>query len=342
MKWRWNQLVVMLPLLVAGCAGNHSALDPAGPQAGRISKLYWLYFGVCVFVWVAVAVVALVGTFRRRVKDHGEQLTVERTEPARERRLGIIVSVLVGITVVILFVLLIGDYYTGRKLHQFSGQSDFVAITVTGHQWWWEVRYDDQETPSNTIVTANEIVIPTGKPVKIWLVSGDVIHSFWVPNLQGKKDLIPGHSTAIWLQADKDGKYEGQCAEFCGYEHAMMRLIVRAESPDEFVAWLRSARTPAAEPLTEQQKRGRDVFMRSSCVMCHAVAGTKAGARLGPNLTHLASRMSLAAGSIPNVTGHMAGWIIDPQRVKPGVKMPQNNLESQDFTALVEWLSSLK
>jgi cytochrome c oxidase subunit 2 len=320
----------------------HSSLDPAGPQASRISHLYWLYFWVCVVVWILVVAIAIAGAFRRRITHQGEADIVEPVNPAHEKRLTFTVSACVAITTIILFVLLIGDFITGRRLHKFSEQNDFVALTVTGHQWWWEVRYEDEQTPSNIIVTANEIVIPTGKPVKINLQTGDVIHSFWIPNLTGKKDMIPNHLTAVWLQADKEGKYEGQCAEFCGYEHAMMRLIVRAENPDTFAAWLAAARTPGSEPLTDQQKRGQQVFMSHSCVMCHSIGGTKAHARYGPDLTHVASRMSLAAGTLPNVVGHMAGWIIDPQRVKPGAQMPQNNLEPEDFTALVEYLHSLK
>lgn len=337
-----RHLLLASALVLSGCSGTHSALDPAGPQARHISNLYWLFFIVCVIVWVLVVAAALIAAFRKRAQTGRDMLAVEPEDPARERRLTIIVSTCVAITIIILFVLLICDFVTGYRIHEFAAQKDFVAITLTGHQWWWEVRYDDDQTPSNTIETANEIVIPTGKPVKIWLQSGDVIHSFWIPSLSGKKDLIPGHSTAVWIEADKPGKYQGQCAEFCGYEHALMRLIVRAESPDTFNAWLAAARTPASEPLTPQQKRGREVFLSSSCVMCHTVAGTKAHARFGPDLTHVASRMSLAAGSVPNVVGHMAGWIIDPQRVKPGVNMPQNNLEPEDFTALVEWLHSLK
>jgi cytochrome c oxidase subunit 2 len=178
--------------------------------------------------------------------------------------------------------------------------------------------------------------------VKIFLQSADVIHSFWVPNLHGKRDLIPNHATEIWLQADKPGTYNGQCAEFCGYEHAKMRLTVTAEKPAEFEAWLFAARQIPPEPSTEILKRGKQVFLSSQCVMCHTITGTRAGGRLGPDLTHVGSRRTLAAGSLPNMPGHLAGWIIDPQQIKPGARMPQNNIKPQDLRALLEYLESLK
>ena len=181
-----------------------------------------------------------------------------------------------------------------------------------------------------------------GRPIKIELKSTDVIHSFWVPNLHGKKDAFPDHDSAIWLRADKEGTYDGQCAEFCGYQHAQMRLQVIAESEDKFQQWLQSARKNAPDPQTEAQKRGQQVFLGTTCVMCHTIQGTNAGARLGPNLTHVASRKRIAAGTLPNTKGHLAGWIVDPQKIKPGVRMPQNPLNPQDLNALLEYIESLK
>ena len=214
-------------------------------------------------------------------------------------------------------------------------------IQVIGHQWWWEVIYQDQ-TPSNIVTTANEIHIPVGRPIKIELKSGDVIHSFWIPNLHGKKDAFPDHDSAIWLRADKEGTYDGQCAEFCGYQHAQMRLQVIAESEEKFQQWLKNARKNAPDPQTEAQKRGQQVFLGTTCVMCHTIQGTNAGARLGPNLTHVAGRKRIAAGTLPNTAGHLAGWIVDPQKIKPGVRMPQNPLDPQDLLALLEYIESLK
>src|ERR1043165_63189 len=272
-------LLVLLMMLSTGCAGAHSALDPAGPQAGHIARLWWIFFAVCVTTYAVVLLFTLVGgVFRGRAQAAATEPPITIPDTASEQRLSIVVSTFVGVTVVILFVLLFSDFVSGRAIHRFSLSSNPVAITITGHQWWWEVRYDDS-TPSNIITTANEIHIPIGRPIKIELQRSDVIHSFWVPNLHGKKDLIPGHSTAIYLQADRGGTYYGQCAEFCGAEHAKMRLVVIAESADKFHDWLTAALRPAPEPVYANQKRGQEVFLSSSCVLCHAISGTPAGAR---------------------------------------------------------------
>jgi cytochrome c oxidase subunit II len=316
----------------------HDAFSPAGPQSLRIERLIVLFVGVCTIVYLLVLLFVIIGITQKRAID---PTPITRPDPARERRIGIFVSTCVGITIVILFGLLLKDYVTGRAMHQFSYSGDPVSIVLTGHQWWWEVKYDDKQ-PTNVFTTANEIHIPTGRPVKIFLQSADVIHSFWVPSLQGKKDLVPNHSTAIWLQADTPGMYDGQCAEFCGYEHAKMRLYVIADEPGKFESWLVASRKPAAEPVDDVRRMGQHVFLSSTCVMCHTITGTPAGARLGPDLTHIASRNSLAAGSLPNMPGHLAGWIVDPQRIKPGVHMPQNNLRPQDLQALLEYLESLQ
>jgi len=331
----------VLVTIASGCSGAHSALDPAGPQAGRIAHIYWIYFAVCVAAYVLTMFFMVGAALMRRGREPVSETHVEPKRPDVDHRLGIVVSACVGATTIILFILLFYDFLIGRSIHQFSNSDNPVTITLTGHQWWWEVRYEDAD-PSSVFETANEIVIPTGRPVRIWLQSGDVIHSFWIPNLHGKKDLIPQHSTSIWLQADKPGRYYGQCAEFCGYEHAMMRLLVKAMPYDQFDNWLKAARSPAPLPMTDMQKRGQQVFMSSSCVMCHSIGGTKAGGRVGPDLTHVASREMIGAGEIPNMPGHLAGWVIDTQRVKPGVRMPQNNLPASDVPALLEYLETLK
>jgi cytochrome c oxidase subunit 2 len=170
----------------------------------------------------------------------------------------------------------------------------------------------------------------------------DVIHSFWVPNLHGKKDMIPGQVNTFWLQADRPGVFRGQCAEFCGFQHANMALYVVAEPEDQFARWQAQQRQPAPEPATDAQRKGRDVFMASSCVLCHAVAGTSAGGVTGPNLTHVASRLSLAAGTLPNTRGHLAGWIVDPQLQKPGNNMPPNLLSPHELQALLSYLETLR
>jgi cytochrome c oxidase subunit 2 len=333
-------------VLLAGCHGadsTHSALAPDGPQAFRIFKTYQLFLWVCAAVWVLVVLFTLVAVWRKRdtAAVPPAEVTPEPPDAQRDRPLTLAVNLCIVLTVIILFGLMITEFATAHAFHSFAHQPNPVTITVTGHQWWWEVRYEDEQ-PQNVITDANEIHIPTGRPIKLVLQSADVIHSFWVPNLSGKKDMIPNHTTQLWFQADKEGHYEGQCAEFCGHQHAKMRLLVIAMNPQDFDGWLKAARTPARPPLTPEQQRGQQVFVRRQCSMCHTIVGTPAGGRLGPDLTHIASRYNLAANSIPNTPGHLAGWIVDPQRMKPGARMPQNTLDPQDLRNLLEYLRSLQ
>jgi cytochrome c oxidase subunit 2 len=273
-------------------------------------------------------------------KGRRQKSALVASPPARqERRLTRLVAGGVGLTAVVLFVLMIGDFATGRGIHSLAGP-DALTIRVTGHQWWWEVQYQDS-TPSNIVTTANEIHIPVGRAVQFELQSSDVIHSFWIPNLHGKRDMIPGHPTRTFLRADRAGRFRGQCAEFCGYQHAFMRFVVVAEPEAQFRRWIEAQRKSAREPTTASQRRGRDVFLGATCVMCHAIQGTAARAKVGPDLTHVGSR-PLIGGILPNARGHLAGWIVDPQRIKPGVRMPLNVVKPTDLDALVDYLASLK
>jgi cytochrome c oxidase subunit 2 len=319
--------------LLTGCGGVQSALDPAGPQAARISDLWWLMFAVCTAVFVAVIGVLLYAVLLARERPNA-------ATPEAERRRAVAVGGAVAATVVILFVLLIASIAAGRGLTA-SPAAPAVTIEVAGHQWWWQVHYVDAD-PSRRVITANEIHIPVGQPIVFRLTSRDVIHSFWVPNLHGKRDLIPGHVTTIALQADRPGVYRGQCAEFCGYQHAHMALLVVAEPPEQFAAWLEGQRRPGAEPNDARQQRGQEVFLTSSCVMCHTIRGTPAGGKVAPDLTHLASRRTIAAGMLPNTPGHLAGWILDPQHIKPGSNMPATALNGDDLQALLAYLERLK
>jgi cytochrome c oxidase subunit 2 len=237
-------------------------------------------------------------------------------------------------------VLLAADVFTSRALARLP-LKDAVNIELIGHQWWWEARYHDED-PSREFTTANELHIPVGRPVVVTLRSNDVIHSLWIPNLQGKKDLIPGRTATLRLRADRAGTYRGQCAEFCGLEHALMALLVEAEPGERYEAWAAQQRRPAAAPADALARRGQEVFLGKSCVMCHTVTGTTANARLGPDLTHLASRRTIASGMFPNNRGHLAGWILDPQSLKPGVNMPANSLPPDDLQALLAYLETLK
>jgi cytochrome c oxidase subunit 2 len=325
-------------------AGNaarvQSALNAAGPQAARIAHLWWLFFGVSALVFVIVIGVMLYAVARSRHRGADVPEPLPDLAGPRRRRVTLMVSLSLAITVVILLVFLVADVFTARGITSLTS-ADPLTIELTGHQWWWEVRYWDP-IPARRVTTANEIHIPVGRPVIVKNRSVDVIHSLWVPNLHGKRDQIPGYQTSLTLQADRPGTFYGQCAEFCGYQHAHMRLVVIAEMPTEFERWRERQRQSAHDPSDDITRRGREVFLSGSCAMCHTVRGTDAGSRVGPDLTHLASRGTIAAGTLANTRGHLAGWIVDPQRIKPGTLMPASSLPAQDLHALIAYLGSLE
>jgi cytochrome c oxidase subunit 2 len=327
-------------LLLAGCGGIQSALDPAGPGAARIGAIWWLILIVCAAVYIVVMAVLLWAIARRRRRGVGPGSTAVAPEPQRERRMGQVVGVVVVLTAAILVAFVLASFQVGRALTARPAEPA-VRIDVTAQRWWWDVRYQDP-VPSNGFTTANEIHIPVGRPVELTLRSADVIHSLWVPNLHGKKDLIPGQINTLYLEADRPGVFRGQCAEFCGFQHAHMALYVVAEPEEEFARWQAQQRQPAPEPATDAQRRGREVFMASSCVLCHAISGTPAGGVTGPSLTHVASRLSLAAGTLPNTRAYLTSWVIDPQRHKPGNNMPPNPLRADDLQALLSYLETLR
>jgi cytochrome c oxidase subunit 2 len=315
------------------------ALRPAGVQAEHIGSLWNLTLGLCAFVFLLVVAACVTALWIAPRADAGTAPDLASLSRP-ERRTWRIIAWATGAATVGLLVLLGADVFTSRALARLPLQ-DAVNIELVGHQWWWEARYRDAD-PSREFSTANELHIPVGRPVVLTLRSNDVIHSLWIPNLQGKKDLIPGRSATLRLRADRAGSYRGQCAEFCGLEHAMMALLVEAEPNVRYEAWAAQQRRPAAEPADAVARRGREVFLGKSCVMCHTVAGTAANAKLGPDLTHLASRRTIASGMFPNKRGHLAGWIADPQSLKPGVNMPANNLAPDDLQALLAYLETLK
>lgn len=337
------KLFSLLPILVlSGCRGSQSALDAGGVQSARLENLWWIFFAVCAAVYLIVMAVLLVAFYRAKKVGAGEDTPPETAPDAeREKRAGNVVKAAVVVTIIALFALMLTSFRTGRSVNSLSQAPEPLSIKVTGHQWWWEIEYRDK-TPSNNVTTANEIHLPVGRPVRLELVSNDVIHSFWVPNLHGKKDLIPNLPTVFYLQADKPGTYFGQCAEFCGYQHAKMRFTVVAESPEDFNNWLNAGQQSSIQPATDLQKRGQEIFLTTSCVQCHTIQGTIAAARVGPNLTHIASRSFIAAGSLENTREHLQRWVTDPQLIKPGIKMPMNNYSPEDLQALIEYLESLK
>lgn len=319
--------------------GIQNAINPAGPNASSLDRLWWLMFWGCTAVYVLV-MIAVAIAIRKGMRRRDLSPILEIPVQTERRKRNAVLSA-VTVTAIILFVFLIYSFKTGRALTADLGHKNGLAIEITGHQWWWEVRYDDVDA-SNIFTTANEIHIPVGVPVLFTLHGGDVIHSFWVPNLAGKKDLIPGKVATMWLQADKPGVYRGQCAEYCGLQHARMAFWIVADPQDQFNAWRQNATQGSVPPSTDSQKRGQQVFLSSTCVMCHAIGGTTAGANFGPNLTHVGSRNTIAGATIANTREHLMAWVANSQAFKPGNKMPANNLSDQDLQAVVDYLQSLK
>lgn len=326
-----------LPLLAcavaAGCTGQQSVLDPASAQASNLALLSWILFGVSAAILLAVMALLLAGITRAR---NGR---AERPLEARHSR-NLVLYGGVVIPLVTLTGFLVASALLGRESGASVPPRDAIVVEVTAHRWWWEVHYLDAD--GRRIATlANELYAPVGRPVRVNLKSSDVIHSFWAPNLQGKKDMIPGRTNVSWFTATREGAFRGQCAEFCGEQHAKMAFFVVAVPPDRFDAWLQRQAAPAAEPDNDLARRGRQVFMSTTCFMCHAIRGTRAMGQVAPDLTHVASRQSLAAGALRNNPGALAAWIVDPQNVKPGTRMPATDLNGEDLQALLHYLGSL-
>ncbi len=314
-----------------------SALDATGYSAAQIETLFWIFTATAGVVWILV-MIALVLAMRRRSEAIATPPIA--AEPGIERRASIIVNGLVIGTSVILLALTLASFLTSRSLASLARDQPLI-VKITGHQWWWDIRYEDGD--SNRIVTtANELHLPLGRTVKLELSSTDVIHSFWVPSIAGKMDLVPGRDNTLLVRPEHIGTYRGQCAEFCGLQHAHMALLVVVEPEADFAAWYTAELKSAAEPAAAEVRRGKQLFTAAACVMCHQIRGTAAGGRLGPDLTHLARRMTIAAGTLPMTASGLDRWIADPQAVKPGAGMPKVALTSDDRHAIVAYLESLK
>jgi cytochrome c oxidase subunit 2 len=260
---------------------------------------------------------------------------IERSEPRLRRW----VTVGVAVSTVLLLGLLVASFLTDRELARLP-LADAVRIELTAHQFWWHARYDDAE-PSRTFTTANELHVPVGRPVVLTLRAADVIHSFWVPSLHGKKDLIPGRESTLAFRADRAGVYRGQCAEFCGTSHANMLLRLVVDPTDEFERWVASERAPALQPPAGLAADGAAVFAASACVGCHTVRGVSSGV-VGPDLTHFGGRATVGAGVLPNTVDNVTAWIVDPPRIKPGAKMPPLGLTEAQARSIAVYLLSLK
>jgi cytochrome c oxidase subunit 2 len=326
-----------VPLVLGGCGGWQSALDPHGPQAADLAWLFWSFMTILAAAWL-ITMLALAWAVAQRNRRRAAGTELE-TDPATEQRITGVIATLCAITGFIVLALT-GLSYAGQKRF-FTQRADSVVIRLTGHQWWWEARYEDAQ-PARIFTTANELHIPVGERVTFQLASSDVIHSFWVPNLAGKLDLIPGMDNKLQLVAERPGLYRGQCAEFCGFQHAHMGLLLVAEAKEAFEAWRERQIRAAEAPGDEERRKGQSVFLSKPCASCHAVRGTTAGGRIGPDLTHIGSRHYLASATLPLTRGTLAAWIIDPQIIKPGVHMPVTQLRPDEIDPLLSYLMGLK
>jgi len=334
--WRFTRLLVLSALLsscVEAPSGRTtpSALDVHGAGARIVANEWWVLF------WTAAAIVLLVTVLlgailvrQSRNRRNGD------TAPQPESGMRWIYIGGIAMPLVVLLVIFI---FTVGNTWALSAPPtpESGAVNVIGHRWWWEIQY-----PKNGFTTANQLVIPVGQSIHLNLTSADVIHSFWVPQLQFKRDLIPGQINTNWLEADDPGSYRGVCAEFCGNQHAHMMFTVIALQPDAYKAWLSNESSKAHEPQTDAERTGKQIFLSSTCVYCHTIRGTPAAAQVGPDLTHLASRQYIAAGTLENNIGNLGGWIMDPQHIKPGNDMPAATLTGEQLQALLAYLTSLK
>lgn len=317
----------------AACSGPQNALDPRGPAAERIAEIWWVMFGLASIVSVAVTVLLLLAIHRSRQRRAGRHIA--EVNPGMLVWSGGVVA-----PVLILFAVLVYSYRVGASVYPAVDEQDALTVEVIGHQYWWEVRY-----PEYGVTTANEIHLPAGRRVRFLLRAPDVIHSFWIPKLQGKLDMIPGRVHTLWVEANAPGIFRGQCAEYCGEGHALMAFWVVALQEAQFARWIEQRRSSPSEPAGEQIRRGREIFFAAGCGDCHATRGAPLPEPLGevgPDLSDLAQRRTLAAGTLPNNRGALASWIADPRRIKPGALMPRTQLAGDELQALLTYLQSLR
>ena len=307
-----------------------TTLGAGSPEAARVTHLTWFLIIFAAVVYAIVIGVMLVAIRRGR---SGSSADVDLT------RVGVRPVIIGG--AVILVVLLISAAVTGSGLAAFTEKPD-MQIDLTGHQWWWEVRHGDSAT-GQFFRTANEIHVPVGRQVEIALTSADVIHSFWVPRLQGKIDVIPGDTNLIRFTATKTGRYRGQCAEYCGMQHANMAFEVVVDDDSTYQRWLATQQQPAAPPTHSVARLGEQLVVQGPCAMCHTISGTPAAGIVGPDLSHLASRATIAAGALPNDRASLAGWISNAPALKPGVGMPAlPQFTGRQLLAITTYLESLR
>ncbi len=320
-------LVFTLPL--AGCASTQSILQPATSSAREVTNLFYLifYIALAIFVLVEGLLVYFVIRYQRRANSALPEQVHGNTP------LELAWTLAPALVLAVVFVLTVR---TMTAVNVSAQPAATVHVTVIGHQWWWEFQYPDQN-----IITAGDMHVPVGEVVSVTLESDNVIHSFWIPQLTGKTDVIPDHQNQTWLRAEAPGEYRGQCAEFCGAQHANMRFVVIAQSRADYDAWVKQQQTPPAASSGDAA-RGQQVFENGVCIGCHTIQGTKGVGKVGPNLTHFGSRTGIAGGTLPNTPENLAKWLHNPQAVKPGNDMVIPPLSDADIQALVAYLESLK
>jgi cytochrome c oxidase subunit II len=330
------RLLALLPCaLTTGCAGWQSTMDAHGASAISLKHLIILIVTACSLVWMLL-MIALIGALwrGRRARTRPTELDTHV-----ERRMSFSVLAATIATAIVIAGFTVASFFTTRSL-SVAGRAD-LTVKVSGSQWWWNVEYLDSRS-DRIFQTANEIHIPVGRNVRFQLEGDDVIHSFWVPSLAGKQDLIPGRPNEITIRAENAGIYRGQCAEFCGLQHAHMAFLVIAEPQDEFEQWADAQWQPAATSSDEEVAAGRDAFLAKACASCHTIRGTAAAGTTGPDLTHVGSRKTIAAGLFETTRGSLAAWVADPQTLKPGNNMPMVPLTSDELRSISAYLTSLK
>jgi len=307
-----------------------------GRAADRIAELGWVLTVIASAVTVVIAVLLLIALLRRRADSPGETAS-DLSDRAATRWIVIGGAVLPALIIA-------GSFGYTLSIQSAVARPLAQAVTtihVVGHRWWWDVRYEDHG-PASAVHTANELHLPVGVPVRVELDAHDVIHSLWVPQLAGKTDLIPGQTNVMWIEARTPGTYRGECAEYCGAQHANMNLTVVAESPAAFASWLAHQRAPAAAPRDSLAASGWTVFARAGCPACHTVRGTPTAGEEGPDLTHLTTRQMLAAGLMTNTAGNLAGWVSNAPALKPGIEMPVTRATAGELRALLAYLETLQ
>ena len=307
-------------------------------QLELIDVVWQAMLWVCGLMYLLVLLFLAHALIRKR--ERTRQVGDVRPVPQESTALGRILVAWAALIVVGLGALFTASLLIDRALAR-AAVPPALRLKVSAQQWWWEIEYESPEA-ARRLRTANEIHLPVDTPVEISLQSKDVIHSFWVPELNGKVDLIPDRSNVIRIQARRPGRYRGQCAEFCGLQHAHMAFDVVVQTRDDFRAWFEHQLAPANAPANPDAQHGQAVFLRSACAACHAVTGLPAYGTVGPDLTHVASRLRIAAGTLPADAANFDRWIRNPQQFKPGSRMPIVDLGEPDRRAVAAWLATLR